>query len=73
MEPKMWGVLIRGMKNDVHACRDKEIAEAVALLLNRQAERLGMDGYSAEVVLWPRSRSAWNDSCEAFRLEVHAL
>lgn len=72
MEPKRWAVLIHG-SDDLHACRDKEVAEAVALLLNRQGERIGIVGFYAEVVLWPHSRASWKEACEKFRLEIVAL
>jgi hypothetical protein len=70
---KMWAVQVNG-PDDVHACADREVADALALVLNRQIQRHGpMPGSPAvvaEVIEWPYGYEAWKASSELLRLEV---
>jgi hypothetical protein len=72
-QQKIWAVQVNG-PDDVHACADREVADALALVLNRQIQRHGpMPGFPAvvaEVIEWPYGYEAWKASCELLRLEV---
>ena len=68
----MWAVHVQG-PDDLHACHDREVADAVALLLNRQfRRRVKPDDPSmtAEVVPWPYSYESWKAESEQLRFEV---
>lgn len=66
----MWAVLVLG-PGTLHACTDLGVADAVALLLNRQFARHGVSELArAEIVEWPHSREEWECASERLRLEV---
>lgn len=58
MSKEMWAVHVQG-SDDMHACPDREVADALALLLNRQFARHTSVFMKAQVVPWPHSKEAW--------------
>ena len=68
----MWAVHVQG-PDDMHACPDREVADALALLLNRQfAKHTDPNDpqMKAEVVAWPYGYEAWKAASEQLRFEA---
>ena len=71
-ENQMWAVHVIG-PDDLHACPDREAADALALLLNRQLARSpgAQDaGMHVNVVLWPHGYETWKAESEQLRFDV---
>ena len=70
-QDQMWAVHVQG-PDDMHACPDREVADALALLLNRQFQRYSGDDpqMKAEVVPWPYGYEAWKAESEQLRFEA---
>ena len=69
---EMFAVHVIG-PDDLHACPDREVAEALALLLNRQFSRYksAQDvGMRALVVPWPHGYETWKAESEQIQFEV---
>lgn len=65
-ETTMWAVHVHG-PDDLHACPDKQVADALALALNLQFKRqTGPDDppMIAEVVEWPYGYEQWKADSE---------
>lgn len=68
---EMWAVHIQG-PDDLIAVPDRQVADAVVTIFNRQFERDASPycpTLKAHVVLWPYGYEAWKAEAEAFRLE----
>ena len=69
---EMWAVHVQG-PDDIHACPDREVADALALVLNRQ-----FAGYTdpidppmkAEVIEWPYDYESWASEKGQLKFEV---
>lgn len=62
----LWAVHVQG-PDDLHACPDRETADALALVLNRQFMRHTMPDdplMVATVTEWPYSREAWQQDVD---------
>lgn len=71
----MWAVHIQG-PDDVYAAPDREIADAVALVLNRQFLRRPFPSevkVQARVVRWPHGYEAWSAQKDLLQLEVKGI
>lgn len=67
---QMWAVHIHG-PDDVYAVPDRQIADAVALVLNWQWQRHPPTvAMRAEVIEWPHGYEAWRAERDLFRLEA---
>lgn len=71
-DTKMWAVHVQG-PDDIHACPDREVADALALLLNRQFERYNNQNdpvMTAAVIEWPYGYESWKVNSEQLRFEA---
>ncbi len=62
----MWAVHVQG-PDDLHACVDREVADALALVLNRQFMRHSRPDdppMTATVIEWAYGYEAWKADCE---------
>lgn len=69
---KMWAVHVLG-PDDMYPCPDKEVADALALVLNRQFERHRAPDdpwMLATVTVWPHGYEAWKLGSEQLCFEV---
>ncbi len=68
----MWAVHVEG-PDDLHACQDRETAEALSLVLNLQfARHTNPDDppMTAKVVKWPYGYETWKADSEQLRFEA---
>ena len=68
----MWAVHVEG-PDDLYVCFDRETAEALTLVLNRQFERHTKQDdppMTAKVVKWPYGYEAWKADSEQLRFEA---
>lgn len=68
----MWAVHVLG-PDDLHACPDREVADALALLLNRQFARSATAqvlGMRASVIPWPLGYEAWKTESEQLNFQA---
>lgn len=68
----MWAVHVQG-PDDMHACPDREVADALALVLNRQFVRHKHPDdppMKADVVPWPYGYEEWRAAAESLRFEA---
>jgi hypothetical protein len=71
----MWAVHVQG-PDDMHACPDRQTADALALVLNRQFERHHKQGdpmMVATVTEWPHSRESWRAASELLQFEAKPI
>ena len=68
----MWAVHVQG-PDDMYACPGRDVADALALVLNRQFAKHTDPNYppmKAEVVAWPYGYESWNAASEQLRFEA---
>lgn len=71
-ETTMWAVHVQG-PDDVMAAPDKEVADAVCVVLNAQFKRHAKPGdplLHAAVIEWPYGYEAWSAEKDQLRFEV---
>jgi len=71
----MWAVRIAG-PDDLYAAPDRQVADALALVLNRQFARHPFPDevrVSAEVVAWPHGYESWSAQKDLLQLEVRGV
>jgi hypothetical protein len=72
---KMWAVHVQG-PDDLHACPDRDVADALALLLNNQFQRDASPGCPlmvATVTEWPYGYEEWKLASEQLCFKASPL
>lgn len=68
----LWAVHIQG-PDDIHACPDRAVADALALVLNRQFARYTDPNdppMNATVIEWPYGYESWSVAKDQLQFEV---